>query len=846
MKHMIVFDGNSILNRAFYGIRPLTTKDGLPTNAVFGFVNIIDKSISSLGTVPEYAVIAFDLPGKTFRHKASESYKANRKGMPEELAVQLPYAKETAKGMGLVLLEKEGFEADDIMGTLARVAKENDCACVLITGDRDSFQLVGDKTEVHLATTKETQIIDEKSVLEKYGVTPAQLIDVKAIMGDSSDNIAGVPGIGEKGALKLISEYGDLDKVYENIDNIKGATKDKLIAGKDSAYMSRFLSRIETHVPISEDIEEYAYNDKDIERLTELFTRLEFRQFIDRFGLTDQPTPQEEIEFVPAGFDQLAEMAKKELLYLTVSDKEVFAYGEVEGEDGGKYYKVNLSENIEDARLLFENPKCRICVWSLKELFHALADAGVAYKCDTEDLSLLGYVLSPADNGVSFDKLALMYLNKAVAQPEVWLFKDLWEIMLEKAEENRQMYLYRDVELPLANLLARMERLGFGFDKEGLEEYSQYLEEHLVQTEQEIYDITGQEFNINSPKQLGQVLFEDLKLPHYKKTKTGYSTNAEVLERLREYYPHIINPILYYRQVQKLKSTYADGLLKVISPIDGRLHTTFKQTQTLTGRLSSVEPNLQNIPVRTQMGKTLRKFFVAKEGCKLISADYSQIELRILAHLSEDETLIQAFMEDKDIHAITASQVFGVDLASVTSEMRNHAKAVNFGIIYGISAFSLAGDIGVTRAQAEAYIHSYFAKYPKVKEYLDNTVAAAKNDGYVTTLLERRRYVPELASSKVMIRSFGERVAMNTPIQGSAADIIKKAMVDTDKAFAKAGLKSRLILQIHDELIVEAPEDEIKIATQILVDSMENTFALKVPLSVDAGTGANWYEAKGD
>jgi len=835
MGSMIVFDGNSILNRAFYGIRPLTNKDGLPTNAVFGFINIIEKSINSLGKEPEYAAIAFDLREKTFRHKACDTYKATRKGMPEELAVQLPYAKKTAEGMGLVILEKEGYEADDILGTLSRIAKENGTECVIVTGDRDSFQLVGDRTVVHLAATKETLIFDEKAIIEKYGVKPSQLIDVKAIMGDSSDNIKGVSGIGEKGALNLIREYGDLDSVYENIDNIKGALKEKLISGKESAVLSRFLAEICTRVPVSENIDDYRYKGKNKAFLNEIFTRLEFKQFIDRFELNKSDKKLEKIEFAETDIKKLIKTVAGKKLFLDIKENKIYIT------DTKDYFVIPFDQSSKN---FFEDQNIHICVWSVKTLYHILKRKNIVFNCRADDISILGYVLSPADNGVSFEKLALMYLGVTVTETEVCLFAELFETMFETAIKNEQISLYKDIELPLAFVLAKMEDIGFKIDKKGLEDYSKTLEAWIKQAERTVYSEAGKEFNINSPKQLGTVLFEDLQLPHYKKTKSGYSTNVDVLNKLRFIKPEIIEPILYYRQLQKLKSTYTDGLLKVISPDDGRIHTTFKQTQTQTGRLSSVEPNLQNIPVRQEMGKELRRFFTAEDGYVLIDADYSQIELRILAHISGDEAMITAFLNGEDIHTITASKVFGVPLDMVTSEMRKSAKAVNFGIVYGIGDFSLAQDIGVSRKEAKAYINGYFAKYPDVKNYMTDIVAQAKKDGFVTTLLGRRRYIPELTSPKAQIRAFGERVAMNTPIQGSAADIIKKAMIDTEDNLLKNGLNARLILQIHDELIVEAPEEEAEKAREILVKSMENAYKIKVPLSVDADIGKTWYEAK--
>ncbi len=801
---------------------------------MFGFVNIIEKSISSLGEKPEYAVIAFDMRAKTFRHAACETYKATRKGMPEELAAQLPYAKKAAEGLGLVLIEKEGYEADDILGTLSEIAKEQGCECIIVTGDRDSFQLVGNGTTVHLAATNETKIYTEQTILDTYGVKPAQLIDVKAIMGDASDNIKGVAGIGEKGALKLISDYADLDGVYRNIDGIKGALKDKLIAGKESAIQSRFLAEICKKVPISLNIDDYIYKGKDKTALYELFTRLEFRQFIERFSLADGEAASQKVEFREVDIATLEKTASRGILYLDIRDGRVLA------SDGKEYFSAYFDEK---AGMLFENKKNKICVWSVKELYHLLKKINIEPMCEFEDLSLLGYVLSPSDSGVSFDKLTMTYLNITTSQTDVSLFAPLLDIMLIKAEENLQIPLYRDLELPLAFVLSRMEHIGFKVDKKGLEDYSETLGDWQTKAERSIYSEVGHEFNINSPKQLGTVLFEELRLPHYKKTKNGYSTNVEVLEKLRLYMPEVIEPILYYRQIQKLKSTYADGLLKVISE-DGRIHTTFRQTLTMTGRLSSVEPNLQNIPVRTELGKEFRRLGSTEDGCVLIDADYSQIELRILAHISEDDTLINAFWEGHDIHALTASRVFGVPLNMVTDEMRKRAKAVNFGIVYGIGGFSLSEDIGVSLKEANKYIDSYFAKYPKVKEYMDSTIESAKKDGYVTTLLGRRRYIPVISSPKAMLRSFGERVAMNTPIQGTAADIIKKAMIETEKALIDAGLKSRLVLQIHDELIVESPVTEADRAKEILVRSMENAYKMRVPLSVDAHIGKTWYDAK--
>lgn len=824
----IVFDGNSILNRAYYGVRPLSTADGLPTNACYGFTNIVTHELSEVK--PDIACMTFDLKAKTFRHKYYDEYKANRKGMPDELAQQLPYAKQLAAALGLTIAECEGFEADDVIGTFSAICARNGIECYIVTGDRDSLQLVSETTTVRLLSNNETKIMTpERIASEHIGMTPRQLIEVKSLMGDASDNIPGVPGIGEKSAEKLISQFGTLDGVYEHIEETKGALRQKLEAGRELAYISRYLAEIRLDAPINDDLEQYTYKGYDDSKLRELYTRLEFKRMLDSLGEPPAKTHTAP-EPTECSADRLKQAIKSRQACLDISDgKCIFASG-----DEVLCCDIHSLDNS-----VFENGE--ICVFSFKDTLHSLDEINIYPTCDVVDLSLLAYVISPSDNGVEFSKLSLSYLGIQTSFTDVSLFAPLKEALLAKQTEDSKR-LYEELEMPLAKTLFEMEKTGFLLDRDGLAAYSEKLGAELLHAEAAIYDAAGHTFNINSPKQLGNVLFEELMLPHGKKTKSGYSTSAEVLEELRFLHP-IVDMILYYRKLAKLKSTYCDGLLAIRSD-DGRIHTTFKQTMTLTGRLSSAEPNLQNIPVRTELGKELRRFFRAADGCVLIDADYSQIELRVLAHLSGDETLRNAFINGDDVHSITASQVFGVDRALVTSEMRSRAKTVNFGIIYGMGDYSLSRDLGVSKREAARYIEGYFARYPGVKAFLDTTVEQAKKDGYVTTMLGRRRYIPELSVSKKQLVAFGERVAKNTPIQGTSADIIKLAMISVERELASRGLKARLILQIHDELIVEAPINEADEAKKILVDCMQNALKLSVPLISDCGTGKNWFEAK--
>ncbi len=824
MGKALIFDGNSILNRAFYGVRPLTAPDGLPTNALFGFVGMINKAFSQIGGSADYAAIAFDLKEKTFRHKECDFYKATRKPMPEELALQLPFAKELAAALGLKVITLAGYEADDILGTLSARFTEMGDETFIVTGDRDSFQLVNDKVTVLLSSNDDTKVTTPKEIMEKYGVEPRKLIDIKAIMGDSSDNIPGVPGIGEKGAIKLMAQYGDLDSIYAHAEEIGGAVGNKLREGKESAYISRFLAEIKLDVPIG-DVSEYAYNGSNIPALRELYIRFGFKQFLDKLD-SAAPCAAECEEYLP-----LTEMGdiSGETLYINLNDNEIYIFAK------GKCFKGDAAEGV---RLAAECERA-VC-WSAKELLHFAKLQNASFK-ELEDISLMAYVCSPADNGVSFGRVALDNLGVNTSEVLVSLLPEMHAKLSEKLTPALKR-LYKEVELPLAELLCRMEMGGFPVDKQALTSFSEVLSKAIAEEEQAIYALAGEEFNINSPKQLGNILFEKLMLPHYRKTKSGYSTDRDTLEKLEPYHP-IIGLILEYREDAKLKNTYCDGLSKQITR-QGRIHTTFKQTQTLTGRLSSAEPNLQNIPVRTERGREFRKFFVAEDGHILIDADYSQIELRVLAHVSGDENLINAFKAGEDIHTVTASQVFGVPAEQVSGEMRKRAKAVNFGIIYGIGDYSLSQDLKIPRRTAAEYIENYLAKYPGVRDYLQHSKDFARENGYAESIFGRRRYIPELSASNKITQAFGERVAMNMPIQGAAADLIKMAMIRADRMLNEAGLEAKLILQIHDELIIDCPVEEADRAEAILRDAMQGAAELLVPLAVDIGRGKSWYDAK--
>lgn len=842
MKKMLVVDGNSILNRAFYGVRPLTTKDGFPTNALYGMVNMIRKQTEATGA--DGLAVAFDLKAPTFRHGLYDAYKAGRRPMPEELAEQLPVAKELLAAMGFHVLELAGYEADDILGTVSAMCEREGIPCCLMTGDRDSLQLISDTTHILLATNTDTVDTDRAAFREKYGVEPEQFVDVKALMGDSSDNIPGVPGIGEKTALKLIAAYGSLDGVYAALPGAKETPSvlRKLTEGKESAYLSQTLARICREVPLDIPLNDLTAAEPDRPKLRELFLRLEFSGFLKRFGL-DQPDPA----------------AAQVSGTVTQTDADAGTLASVlKGAD-----TVAL-DRTEDGILLTADGKtvCRLTV-PFEAVVPVLAEKTVIchdvkplYKepaldrlreLTVRDLMLAGYLANSSKGNYDLPMLVQDYLGALLPEdcPRVTVFLPLWEKLSENLAASGQTDLLGELEEPLALVLADMETAGFRIDREGIAAYGRQLGELADGLEKQIYQLAGvpEGFNINSPKQLGDILFDVLKLPHGKKTKTGYSTNAEILEKLRPYHP-IVDAVLDYRQLTKLKSTYADGLLKV-ADAHGRVHTTFRQTGTATGRLSSTEPNLQNIPVRTELGRELRRYFLPENrDYVIVDADYSQIELRLLAAVSGDENLCEAFREGADIHTSTAAAVFGVPRDCVTPEMRKRAKAVNFGIMYGIGAFSLADDIGVSRQEAQAFIDRYLGQFPRVDAYLKQTIASAYENGYVTTLFGRRRYIAELAGKNKMQQKFGERVAMNSPIQGTAADLIKLAMIRVHRRLREEGLDARLILQVHDELLIESNRTCADRAQEILRTEMESAARLSVPLTVEIHAGDTWFAAK--
>ncbi|MBQ4116581.1 MAG: DNA polymerase I [Clostridia bacterium] len=831
MKKMLVIDGNSIVNRAFYGIRPLTTKEGLHTNAIYGFVNILLKNLQTIS--PDYAAVAFDLKAPTFRHKEYAEYKAGRHAMPDELKMQMPYAKKTAAALGFTVLEKEGYEADDILGTLANMGEQNSVEVYVLTGDRDSLQLISDTTKVLLSGNTDTVTFDREKFFEKYTIQPEQFVDLKALMGDSSDNIPGVAGVGEKTAIKLIAAEGSLEKLYENIEakDISASLKQKLINSKDMAFLSQFLARIERNAPLGLGLDDIEYKGFDSESLTELFTELEFFNFIKRLELT-----KEEAAIEYKLLTDLSSLDKEKIYAVDITDTTVSIVSE----------NVAVKADIGDSYGFLADKNYKKVLFDLKKSYGEFAEMGKKIDGIVFDVTLGAYLADSNMGNYDIEHLTSSFLNSIYEEGKTDRAQTVYKLynVLEKAVEDAGMTkLLVDIEMPLAYTLSNMERRGFRIEREGLAKYGEVLAGIAEELTGRIYFAAGCEFNINSPKQLGEVLFEKLQFPAVKKTKTGYSTSAEVLEKLRPYAP-IVDDILEYRQVVKLKSTYVDGLLAVADE-KGKVHTTFKQTGTATGRLSSTEPNLQNIPVRQDMGRELRRFFITEdENYVLIDADYSQIELRLLAAISGDETMTNAFIEGVDIHTVTASQVFNTPIEFVTPEQRKRAKAVNFGIVYGMGDFSLASDIKVTKKQAGEYIQSYFATYPKVDEYLKNTVEKAKEDGFVSTLYGRRRYIPDLKSGKAVLRKFGERVAMNSPLQGTAADIIKIAMINTEKALNESGIDAKLILQVHDELIVEANVNCAEQAKEILQREMENAVKLSVPLTVEIQSGKTWYECK--
>ncbi len=857
MKKLLVIDGTNVMFRSFYGIRPFTTKSGLHTNAVYGFVTMITKQLEQL--VPDAVAVAFDLPEPTFRHKKFDGYKGTRQKAPPELIEQIPYVKRCADALGLHPVAVPGYEADDILGTLSRIGEENDYAVYVLSGDRDTLQLITDKTKVVYLTAKENIVYDEKLFHENYGTEPKRLVDIKALMGDSSDNIPGVRGIGEKTAKKLISENGSLDAVYADLDSlaVTASVREKLRAGKESAYMSAELAEITRFVPLTMTPDELSYVGYDKSKLSELFTELEFYKLSERFSFNSSETEKENVEVamqnatfsVPDAVELASDaLANVDAVTAWLDGDNVY----VLADGDANVYVADVSSDA--AAKLFS--RVTVTTHDAKALYSKFASLGIKLKL-AFDTELAAYVLRSGESSYALDRLALTYLGesslpsrgeervllvKRLADAETELLKKASAEAKERGLSTSEELLY-NIELPLVSVLADMEAVGFHVNVDGVLEYAKLLAKAEQALAEQIYFRAGHEFNINSPKQLGTVLFEEMGLPAGKKTKTGYSTNAETLESLRYSY-EIADDILNYRQIAKLRGTYGESLAAMADE-NGCIHSTFNQTVTATGRLSSTEPNLQNIPVRTELGREMRRFFVPSDaGRVLVDADYSQIELRLLAAISGDETMTNAFVSGVDIHASTASEVFGVPIEQVTSAVRSRAKAVNFGIVYGIGEYSLSRDIGTTRKEAAEYIKNYLSTYKKVDEYLKNAVSEAKEFGYVTTLFGRRRYIPEINVSNKMTRAFGERVAMNSPIQGTAADIIKLAMINTSRALKAEGLDAKLVLQVHDELIVDSSADDAEAVKAVLVREMENAVKLSVPLSVEAKIGNSWYECK--
>ena len=862
MEKLLLIDGNSIMNRAFYGVPDLTNVNGIHTNAVYGFLNILFRFLDEEN--PDYLAIAFDLHAPTFRHKLFEAYKGTRKGMPDELRQQVPYIKNLVKEMNIKTLELEGYEADDLLGTMAKRAQSMGMEVSLLSGDRDLLQIADEHIKIRVPKTIKGQTTVEDyypaDVFAKYNVTPAEFIQLKALMGDSSDNIPGVPKVGEKTASELVIKYHSLDKIYERVDEIsKDSIRNSLKENKDLAYLCLKLATIETNAPIDVSFDELknelTYSEGGYNILQELGLRTYLKKFEDNMSKIKNDVSLDnlsvtEIESTDA-LTSLLDGAKDASVSLVKG-----TFGSVIGIDD-KFYKISFMMNINPfvRKVLFEGEN-KLIVFKASDAYEMLEDED--FKKQSKEivknlyaLDLAAYLLNPLNNSYSAESLLSDYLGLTVRSDSLdakeqalvaYGFKELKKNFDERLNETEQFKLYTDIELPLSLVLFEMEKTGILVDRAGLKKYEEDLSVSIDELEKKIYEEAGEEFNILSPKQLGVILFEKMNMPSSKKTKTGYSTSADVLEKLAADYPFVSN-ILEYRTLTKLKSTYAVGLASAIGS-DGRIHSHFLQTVTATGRISSAEPNLQNIPVRTDLGRQLRKVFIPKDNCIFADADYSQIELRILAHLSNDTTLIDAFNSDKDIHAVTASKVFKVPIDEVTSAQRRAAKVVNFGIIYGMSSFSLGQDLEITRKDAEKYIKEYFEGYPGIRKYLDTCVESAKEKGYSLTAFLRRRPIPELKASQFMQREFGKRVAMNAPIQGTAADIMKIAMINVRDALKKNGLSSEILIQVHDELLLEIKNDEKDEVVKILQTEMENAYKLSVPLSVDLNVGENWYEAK--
>lgn len=889
MHKLLLIDGNSIFNRAFYGLggtgELLRTSAGVYTNAIFGFLNIYLKNLNE--EQPTHVCVAFDRKAKTFRHEQYELYKANRTGMPDEMAIQFPILKDVLSAMNISTIEKDGYEADDLIGAISKNAGSRGIETVILTGDKDAFQLIDDHVTIKMPLTKKgltgTDFYDKEAFIEKYQLNPEQMIDVKALMGDKSDNIPGVPGIGEKTALKLICEYGSLDGVYQHVGEMKaGSIKDKLIQNKEMAYLSYDLSKIDTHTDHDFQLDQAKLKEYDNDRLLGLFKDLEFNSLIQRMGLQEQDQGYEKDAF-ECPVTVIKTIKELSSLLDSLSELHFYANYNTQGHPDVKlmdcciytgksavYVNPELIQDTDDSLgSVYDqvigmirqkvSSGCPINGYDLKQLYHALSWFEINEKQSVFDLLIAAYILDPAAKDYSVETLFAKYTGLEMPKidcgddllmqkagkfaSKVYAMTVLKDKLSDELIHNNQLGLFENVEIPLTVVLAFMEHNGFYVDTDALTKYGLELEGRIAGLISTIYSMAGHEFNINSPKQLSQVLFEELKLPVIKKTKTGYSTNADVLEKLKSKH-EIIEHILEYRQLVKLKSTYVDAMCNLVNPLTHRIHTIFKQDVTTTGRLSSIEPNLQNIPVRTEEGRKIRRVFTAQGDKVLVDADYSQIELRVLSHIADDQAMQEAFANNMDIHLSTAAKVFGILPEDVTFEQRSRAKAVNFGIVYGIGEFSLSEDLKISMKEAKKYIEDYLAHYSGVASFMKNIVASAYENGYVETILNRRRYIDELKSSNKQVRMFGERVAMNAPIQGSAADIIKVAMVKVYKKMKEMNLQSKLILQVHDELIIEAVPEETDLTAKLLKDCMEEAVQLKTKLTVDVNTGKSWFETK--
>ena len=900
MDNFVLIDGNSIMNRAFYGImgsKMLTTRDGKYTNAVYGFLAILFKLIED--TNPKYMAVAFDLKAPTARHKLYEGYKANRKGMPDELAEQMPLIKEILRAMNIDIVEKEGYEADDVLGTLSRYGEKQGLHVTILSGDRDTFQLATDNVTIRIPRTKggktETDLFDRNKILETYGIEPKQLIEVKGLQGDSSDNIPGVPGIGEKTALSLIQKYGSIenlyDKVEKNEDDLKGKQREKIKDNKELAELSKTLGTINLEVPIEDTLEQFKVEEWDKEKVLKLFKELNFNRYIERFHLTGEKEDSQE-ETYKIDF-KTVEKSIEEVINIVKAQKRMTFYLQTETEEVPEniikekitgmslynrqtqeaYYIKLTQEKIVKLKDIFEDADIKKTSINLTKVYILLKQADITLDGIENDISIGAYILNPTNNKLDLKNLAMQYLELDIeeyigeedSQKQMTLFEEndiqkdkktsekytlyayviekINTMILQKLKETNSFDLYTNIDMPTVEVLSSMQWNGMYVDEQELSSFGEELTSQIEVLTKVIHEMAGEEFNINSTKQLGEILFEKMKLPVIKKTKNGYSTDVDVLEKLKREDP-IIGKILEYRQLMKLNSTYVEGLKPFINPKTKRIHSFFHQTITATGRISSTEPNLQNIPTRFELGKRVRKVFKPEEGKVYIDADYSQIELRVLAHISEDKHMIEAFKNNEDIHKQAASKVFKTPIDEVTKEQRSNAKAVNFGIVYGISDFGLAEQLGISRKRAKQYIDEYLTEYAGIKEFMENIIEKTKEKGYVETLFHRRRYVPELNSKNYMVRQFGNRVAMNTPIQGTAADIMKIAMINVYKELKKRGLEAKIILQVHDEMMIEAPENEKEEVKEIMKKEMESAIQLKIPLVAEISEAKNWYDCK--